>query len=89
MTKHVTEWLGPYHDGELHGARLRQVEQRLSECTECKNELEEMKELSAFLHESPAAHFLPTDVLWPTSTSDYLASPNGRDPAEYLKSAGG
>ncbi len=62
MTKHMTEWLGPYHDGELHGARLRQVEQHLSECTECKNELEEMKELSALLHEaSPTVHFLPAE----------------------------
>ena len=75
MTKHVTEWLGPYHDGELHGARLRQVEQHLSECTECKNELEEMKGLSALLHEAPpAAHFLPTERFVSQSQSQ-TASP--------------
>jgi hypothetical protein len=62
MTKHVTEWLGPYHDGELHGGLLRQVEQHLADCTECQTELEGIKGLSALLHEAPTtADFLPTE----------------------------
>jgi Putative zinc-finger len=62
MTEHVTEWLSPYSDGELHSARLSQVEQHLSECAECQNELEEMKELSALLHEAPPTeNFLPAE----------------------------
>ncbi len=60
MTEHVTEWLGPYHDGELHGARLQQTEQHLAECAECRAELEAIRSLSALLHESPPpADFLP------------------------------
>ncbi len=62
MNKHVTEWLGPYHDGELHGARLIQIEQHLSECTECQTELEGISELSALLHKAPPnADFIPTE----------------------------
>jgi hypothetical protein len=62
MTKHVTEWLGPYHDGELHGAHLSQVEQHLTECAECQAELEGIRELSAILHRPPpTADFIPTE----------------------------
>lgn len=62
MTKHVTEWLGPYHDGELHGVHLSLIEQHLSECVECRTELEGIRELSAFLHKTPPiADFIPTE----------------------------
>jgi hypothetical protein len=62
MTKHVTEWLGPYHDGELHGAHLRQVEQHLSECAECQTELEEIRRLTDLLNKAPlTTDFLPTE----------------------------
>ena len=62
MIKHVTDWLGPYHDGELHGEHLRQVEQHLSECAECRTDLEEINGLSALLNEaSPTTDFFSTD----------------------------
>ena len=30
MSKHVSEWLNAYHDGELHGSQLHQVEAHLA-----------------------------------------------------------
>jgi anti-sigma factor RsiW len=39
MANHVSDWLGAYCDGELHGARLRQIEQHLAECAACQAEL--------------------------------------------------
>jgi len=55
MTEHVTAWLGAYHDGELQGRRLRQVETHLSHCATCRAELEKLRALAALLQESPAA----------------------------------
>jgi hypothetical protein len=62
MPKHVTEWLGAYHDGELSSARLRQVEGHLAECAECQAELDGIQGLSALLRETaPAGEFVPTE----------------------------
>jgi hypothetical protein len=62
MPKHVTEWLGAYHDGELNSARMRQVEQHLAECAECQAELDGMQDLSRLLRETaPADEFIPTE----------------------------
>jgi hypothetical protein len=62
MSEHITQWLGAYHDGELSGLRLRQVEQHLAECAECLAELEGMQGLSTLLQETaPARDFLPTE----------------------------
>jgi anti-sigma factor RsiW len=58
MNEHVTHWLAAYHDGELHGRRLRQVEEHLAECAACRAELDELQCLSTLLHESPAAEGL-------------------------------
>jgi anti-sigma factor RsiW len=55
MTEHVTNWLEAYHDGELRGRRLHQVEVHLSECGTCRQELERLRALTALLVESPAA----------------------------------
>ncbi len=55
MTEHVTVWLGAYHDGELRGLRLRQVEAHLAHCATCRTELERLGALTALLQESPAA----------------------------------
>lgn len=61
MVKHITPWLNAYLDSELPDAQLRQVEKHLAECDECQAELEQMRNLSALLHEtSPADEFLPT-----------------------------
>ena len=60
MTDHIPEWLGAYHDGELHGARLRQIEQHLAGCAACQAELDAIRNLSALLQEpAPSDDFLP------------------------------
>lgn len=58
MTEHVTAWLGAYHDGELRGLRLRQVEAHLAHCTTCRAELESLRSLTVLLQESPTAENL-------------------------------
>jgi anti-sigma factor RsiW len=58
MDEHVTAWLGAYHDGELHGRRLQQVEAHVAECPACRAELERMRAVSALLQECPAAEDL-------------------------------
>jgi anti-sigma factor RsiW len=58
MTEHVTTWLGAYHDGELRGLRLRQVEAHLAQCATCRADLERLRALAALLQESPAAEIL-------------------------------
>lgn len=52
--EHVIAWLGAYHDGELHGRRLRQIETHLAHCEMCSAELKELRALTALLQESPA-----------------------------------
>ncbi len=60
MNNHVADWLSAYHDGELRGLRLRQVEQHLATCLSCQAELEALQNLSALLQISdPAVVFLP------------------------------
>lgn len=54
MSQHITDWLAAYHDGELHGARLFQVETHLLECPTCEAELEALKALSMALQKNPA-----------------------------------
>ena len=53
MSEHVLDWLGAYHDGELHGDRLRWVEVHLSTCAACQAELEELQTLAVQLQASP------------------------------------
>src|SRR5262245_7207891 len=54
MSQHVMDWLAAYHDGELHGARLVQVETHLLECPACRAELDTLKSLSMMLQQNPA-----------------------------------
>lgn len=62
MTEHITQWLGAYHDGELRGTRLLQVENHLAECVNCRAELEEMRSLSTMLKETaPQGAFLSSE----------------------------
>ena len=62
MSDHIIEWLGAYHDGELHGKRLQQVEQHLADCSACRAELDEIRSLSFLLSDTqPDAEFIPTD----------------------------
>src|SRR5512145_1999017 len=57
MSKHITEWLNAYLDGELKGTRIQQVEEHLAECEVCLAELETLERLSGLLHEVPAPEF--------------------------------
>jgi hypothetical protein len=58
MTEHVTAWLGAYHDGELWGLRLQQVEAHLAQCATCRADLKRLQALAALLQESPVAENL-------------------------------
>lgn len=51
MSNHVNELLNAYHDGELKGMRLRQVEEHLAECEACQAESEALQGLSTLLQE--------------------------------------
>jgi predicted anti-sigma-YlaC factor YlaD len=57
MSKHITEWLNAYLDGELRGVRLQHVEAHLTECQGCRAELESLERLSDLLHQVPAPEF--------------------------------
>jgi len=61
MSRHVSEWLNAYHDGELRGGRLHQMEAHLADCELCQAELESLQSLSSLLHEVPAPEFTPSD----------------------------
>jgi len=61
MSKHITEWLNAYLDGELHGNRLQAVEAHLAECQTCQAELESLERLSSLLQEVPAPEFTPPE----------------------------
>ncbi|MBI3243878.1 MAG: zf-HC2 domain-containing protein [Chloroflexi bacterium] len=54
MSEHVIAWITAYHDGELYGARLFQVETHLRDCSACRAELEALKALSGLLQKNPA-----------------------------------
>ena len=79
MSNHVTEWLNAYHDGELKGKRLHQLEEHLAECEVCQAELESLSSLSALLQEVPAAEF--------TSHERFVSEVNLRLPQRRAKAA--
>jgi predicted anti-sigma-YlaC factor YlaD len=51
--QHVNHLLNEYYDDELSPARRRQVEAHLDTCASCRAELEQMRQLSAWLDEVP------------------------------------
>jgi anti-sigma factor RsiW len=53
MNGHVQDWLPAYHDGELHGARLKKVEDHLKGCAACRHDLDQLGKLSALLQAAP------------------------------------
>lgn len=53
MSEHVLDWIGAYHDGELHGDRLRRVEAHLRACPACQAELEALQNLAVQLQANP------------------------------------
>ncbi len=86
MVKHVTPWLSAYLDGELPNAQLRQVEKHLTECDECQAELEQMRKLSALLHQAvPADEFLPTERFAANLTLSLPRRPAQSQPRKALE----
>jgi len=86
MPEHITEWLGAYLDGELHGSRLQQVEQHLAECPDCLAELEGMQALSSLLHETaPAGDLLPTERFVTNLTLNLPRQPERSQPHKFLE----
>lgn len=62
MNEHVTASLEAYHDGELAGRRLEQVEAHLAQCASCRAELHRLQSLAVLLRESPTPrHLTPPD----------------------------
>ena len=62
MSKHITAWLGAYYDGELEGRQLASVEEHLSHCASCQEELKGLNGLSSLLQSSPDPEgLLPID----------------------------
>jgi hypothetical protein len=66
MIEHVTHLLGAYHDGELRGKRLNDVEDHLATCKSCRGELDQLTALSSLLLQNPA----PSDL---TSEERFVA----------------
>jgi hypothetical protein len=61
MSKHVTEWLNAYLDGELKDSQLHGIEAHLMECQACQTELQSLERLSSLLHEVPIPAFTPPE----------------------------
>jgi predicted anti-sigma-YlaC factor YlaD len=59
MSEHIQEWLSTYHDGELRGKALLQVETHLRECADCRAELQALQSLSSVLKSAPAPELTP------------------------------
>jgi hypothetical protein len=55
MSEHVTEWLNAFLDGELHGPRLRQVQDHLARCAACRTELRDLQRLSQMIKQAAPA----------------------------------
>jgi len=80
MSKHVHEWLNAYHDNELYGSHLQQVEAHLAECPICQAELEALEKLTSLLDEVPAPEF--------TSPERFAAQVNLRLPRRQMTAPG-
>lgn len=74
MSKHVSEWLNAYYDGELHGRQLKLVEEHLAECEACQAELKSLNGLSDLLHKVQAPE--------PASLERFVSQVNLRLPHE-------
>ena len=59
MHEDMIPLLNAYLDGELHGNRLREMELHLSVCETCRNNLKELRLVSALLQAAPTPEFIP------------------------------
>lgn len=80
MDQHVKGWLAAYHDGELAGSRLTQVETHLGHCSDCRTALQELRMVSVLLQDSP-----PAPVF--TNPERFVSQVNLRLPREQLQPA--
>ena len=55
MKEHVSSWLSAYHDGELSGSMLQNVETHLETCAHCSAQLGPIQELTTLLQSSHGA----------------------------------
>ena len=78
MNEHVTEKLMAYHDGELGGHALIEVESHLTRCGSCQAELQEIQAMSTVLQAYPPAPQL-------TPSERFIAQVNMRLPREQLQ----
>ena len=86
MTEHVKQWLNAYFDGELHGARVSQVESHLAECAECKAELDGLRKLSALLRDTaPTNEFISTKRFVSNLTLNLPRQPEQTQPRKILE----
>jgi hypothetical protein len=53
QNEHLEKWIGPYHDGELKGRRLRMVEKHIQACSFCQEELGSFQSLSSIIQDTP------------------------------------
>jgi anti-sigma factor RsiW len=80
VSEHVEEWLPAYHDGELKGRRLADVESHLTKCVACQAVFQELQAVSRLLQDSPAAPAL-------SSPDRFVAQVKLRLPREQLQPA--
>lgn len=59
MCENMRPHLNAYLDGELHGARLEQLEAHLEECADCREELKCLRRVSNLLQAAPAPQVTP------------------------------
>jgi hypothetical protein len=53
--------LNGYLDGELHGARLQEMQRHLTTCESCRRELMELRLVSELLRADPSPEFMPAE----------------------------
>ncbi len=61
MHEDMRALLNAYLDGELHGWRLLEVQNHLTSCESCRNELRELRAVSDLLRAAPLPEFTPAE----------------------------
>ena len=61
MHEKMRTLLNAYLDGELHGQPLQELEHHLASCTDCQNELRELRLVSEILQADPSPKFTPAE----------------------------
>ena len=61
MQNDMRTLLNGYLDGELHGARLQEMQRHLTTCESCRIELMELRLVSDLLQADPSPEFIPAE----------------------------